>query len=396
MGVKRFLKQRIQNARQRATVWAIIGRRRRKAIGFVGLHDFDLQKAGEMALPEIAGNRQISLYALNHHQREAIFVETPPDVDLTLDPFLYQAQYKKAIRVITMPYALFHQFAALLTHSEPQMIFIHSVGRCGSTLLSNVFNKVSGTMSLSEPDAFTAIVRERRLDGKNDPEMVQLLRAVLRVQSRPFTTGEPARVVVKFRSFSTVITDLLHHAAPQAKHIFLYRNAISRARSAARAFESVAADYEPMSAAQVKMRGLFVPLLRRPEYAQRALAGELSSTELYMLAWLSGMETILDLQAAEVPLLPVRYEEMVEAPTAVVDQIFAYCGIPPERVAAGAAAFDRDSQQGSSLARAKLGRKKGALTETDIAQINQLLAEHPRINDADFRIPNTLSVPDAA
>lgn len=58
---------------------------------FVSLRDFDVTPGGTVSLKAIAQNPNITLYALNHFTREAIFVETPPDVDLTAPPFLYQA-----------------------------------------------------------------------------------------------------------------------------------------------------------------------------------------------------------------------------------------------------------------------------------------------------------------
>jgi hypothetical protein len=61
-------------------------------------------------------------------------------------------------------------------------------------------------------------------------------------------------------------------------------------------------------------------------------------------------------------------------------------------VSIGIAAFARDSQKGSALAQEKLiVDEKNQFTSQHIAQLQSLLDQHPRIQDADFRLPQTLS-----
>jgi hypothetical protein len=358
---------------------------------FVSLRDFDVTPGGTISLKSIAQNHNITLYALNHFEREAIFVETPPDVDLSQRPFLYQAQYDNAVRLYSMSYKSFFKLADMIRQPDKQLILIHSVGRCGSTLLSSVFNNLDDVLSLSEPEAFTEIVKRREPNGRNEDEMARLLDAVLQVQCRPTNQINPAMYAIKFRSFSTVMIDLLHRVAPQSKHIFLYRNAEDRARSIARAFKTVEAKAEAMDAANLRVRTKFVPLLSR--YADRATGGTLSKVEFSMLAWLSGMQKYLEMHAAGIPMCAVRYEDMIAQPEHIVRTLFEFCDLPttPERLAQGVQAFARDSQQGSSLAQTNLKQNSdNQLTEAHLQQIQQLLAEHPTIQTSDFIVPNTI------
>jgi hypothetical protein len=196
---------------------------------------------------------------------------------------------------------------------------------------------------------------------------------------------------IKFRSFSTVMIDLLHRVAPQSKHIFLYRNAEDRARSIARAFKTVEAENEAMDAANLRVRSKFVPLLS--QYADRATSGTLSKVEFSMLAWLSGMQKYVELHEAGIPMCAVRYEDMIAEPKQIVQTLFEYCDLPttPERIALGVKAFERDSQQGSSLARKNLTQdEQNQLTEEHLQEIHQLLAEHATIHTADFIVPGTI------
>lgn len=385
--MQKILRKFITNAR----VLNINKKVRHNPTAFVSLRDFDVTPGNTVSLKTIAQNPNISLYALNHFNREAIFVETPPDVDLAERPFLYQAQYDNAIRLYSMTYKSFLKLANMMRQPDKQLILIHSVGRCGSTLLSTVFNNLPDVLSLSEPEAFTEIVKRREPDGSNEAEMAQLLDAVIQVQCRPTNQLAPKMYAIKFRSFSTVMIDLLHRVAPQSKHIFLYRNAEDRARSIARAFKTVEAENEAMDADNLRVRTKFVPLIS--QYADRATNGTLSKVEFSMLAWLSGMQKYVELYEAGIPMCAVRYEDMIAEPEQIVRTLFTYCDLPttPERIALGVKAFERDSQQGSSLARKNLKQDdQNRLTEEHLQEIHQLLAEHATIHTADFIVPGTI------
>lgn len=386
--MQRLLRKFVTNAR----VLNIEQKVRHNPTAFVSLRDFEVSPGGTVSLQTIAQNPHITLYALDHFSQEAIFVETPPDVDLAERPFLYQAQYDNAIRLYSMSYKSFLKLADLVRQPDKPLILIHSVGRCGSTLLSAVFNNLPDVLSLSEPEAFTEIVKRREADGSNEDEMARLLDAVIQVQCRPMSqTAVPQMIAIKFRSFSTVMIDLLHRVAPQSKHIFLYRNAEDRARSIARAFRTVEAENEAMDHANLRVRTKFVPLLS--QYADRAANGTLSKVEFSMLAWLSGMQKYMELHAAGVPMCAVRYEDMIAQPEPIVRHLYDYCGLPttPERIALGVKAFARDSQQGSSLARQNLKQDtQNQLTAEHLAEIHQLLADHSAIHTADFIVPGTI------
>ncbi len=387
--MQRILRKFITNAR----VLNINEKVRRNPTSFVSLRDFDVTPGGTVSLKTIARNPNISLYALNHFNREAIFVETPSEVDLSERPFLYQAQYDNAIRLYSMSYKSFLKLADIVRQPDKQLILIHSVGRCGSTLLSTVFNNLPDVLSLSEPEAFTEIVKRREPDGRNEDEMAQLLDAVIQVQCRPTNQIAPKMYAIKFRSFSTVMIDLLHRVAPQSKHIFLYRNAEDRARSIARAFKTVEAENEALDAANLRVRSKFVPLIN--QYADRATNGTLSKVEFSMLAWLSGMQKYVELHEAGIPMCAVRYEDMIAEPEQIVRTLFEYCDLPttPERIVLGVKAFARDSQQGSSLARKNLKQdEQNQLTEEHLQEIHQLLAEHATIQTADFIVPGTIKL----
>src|SRR5205085_9625006 len=78
------------------------------------LADFSLSPGAEVTADIVLKQPNLSLYCLDDAQKEAIFVELRPDVDLATAPFVYQTQYEQAERIIAVPYETFRQLASAL------------------------------------------------------------------------------------------------------------------------------------------------------------------------------------------------------------------------------------------------------------------------------------------
>jgi hypothetical protein len=88
--------------------------------------------------------------------REAIFVETPPECnDLwrsRWSPFFLYAQYRHAIRVVRIPIGSFHRLADRVGDPE-NLTFIVNTARCGSTMVTQLFEATGRVVAISEPSA---------------------------------------------------------------------------------------------------------------------------------------------------------------------------------------------------------------------------------------------------
>ena len=89
-----------------ATTFDIIGRPRSEAFELTSIHDFDLREVGEISAENILNSQHITLYSLDFENERAVFVETPPEIDLSHAPFYFLAQFDTAIRVLTLPFGL--------------------------------------------------------------------------------------------------------------------------------------------------------------------------------------------------------------------------------------------------------------------------------------------------
>ncbi|HSG45466.1 MAG TPA: hypothetical protein VLA72_20150, partial [Anaerolineales bacterium] len=173
--------------------------------------DFRLDEIGLSPVEEILENPHITLYGLDFENRRAAFVETPADIDLSQASFYFNTQFKKAKRVLTIPFETMIKMAKSVTIDDNRLIFIYSVGRCGSTLASQIFAQIPRVINISEPYALSQLVIARNTRKAREDELVALLEAAIRLLCK--TEAETAWVV-KGQSFVIELGDWLHKIFP--------------------------------------------------------------------------------------------------------------------------------------------------------------------------------------
>jgi hypothetical protein len=342
--------------------------------------NFILREGGSIPAQIIVENPNVSLYCLDDDNRRALFVEVPPGTDLINVPFFYLTQYQQAQRVIAVPYDEMHQLAADVPIGK--VAFIYSVGRCGSTLISQALNEVEGVVSLSEPDVYTQITMLRYADGSRDAEYARLLESCTRLLCR----GN-AVTSIKFRALAIHLADLLYEVFPQAPNLFLYRHAESWTRSMNAAFSG---DATPMLQNPLFMLFLMAQAPLTAPYIQRHQRPP-ELVEVFTLLWLSILDKYLTLHAQGIPFLALRYEELVAQPQAALAALFDHFGLPRASIEAAYGAFSKDSQEGTVLSRDHIEHSTVVpLTAEGFAQLRAVLQEHPVIQSSDFIVPDTV------
>lgn len=367
-----------------ARILSIIGKQRPHPLGLASLDDFYYHE-GDAIDPRVVLTRPtLSLYCLDPPNHRAIFVETAPEVDLSAAAFYYQAQYDAAQRLVSVPYETLHALARAVPLDPRRLILIYSVGRCGSTLVSRVLNQAEGVVSVSEPDVYTQLLTLRAADGSQDPEVSALVRSCTQILCASSARGRGASAsALKFRSFVIGLADLLSHHFPEAKVVFLYRQAVSWARSMVRAFRLFDPEVEALLPPLQPLVSPFMPVVAAQEVAPPSPLAWLS----YL--WVSVMERCLDLQRQGVPMFVARYEDLQAAPLEVLEALLAYCGVR----ARDAGAIDRvlveDSQAGTSLSRDHAQASTRAFGVEHVAELHRLIHTYSPLLTPDFVMPQT-------
>jgi hypothetical protein len=333
-------------------------------------------------------NPHITLYGLDLKKRQAIFVETPANANLSHAPFYSVAQFEKAERIWTVSFETMLQLAQSVTVDDRRLVLIYSVGRCGSTLASQVFAQLPGVTSISEPHALMQLVVARNAKAADDDELVVLLRATVCLLCK--TPAETAWVI-KGQSFVIELGDWLHELYPQTKNLFLYRHAETWLRSGLRAYSNVfEGTEEERRTRENERRGVLGPLV--PSIAQYDAELLLSHAEMLALMWLRAMERAVQFCNMGMEMLAIRYASWRSAPRETAEAMLEYCRCRPADMTAIYQTLNRDSQAGTRLSREALDQRARAMTERDLEDLHRHLQRHAFIHEPDFEVPNTLKL----
>ncbi|PCJ19661.1 MAG: hypothetical protein COB04_05665 [Gammaproteobacteria bacterium] len=356
--------------------------------------------------------RRISPYCLDDKRRCMLFIETEEGIDLlNADPFFYEAQRDHAIRIYAVPYGSLGLLADLLANPPSQQhqqeqeqeqqqqqshpthkvkpVFLHSTGRCGSTLLSQLMDSVKGVISISEPDFYSQAMILSNTESDRDEELKQVLNSCTRLLSYHLscTHKNSTLHLIKLRSWTIFGARLLEWQQHKARHLFLYRQPLPTINSFLNAYfskrqyqfwrrfklDTVLLSVLGSIPWTSQTLGATVPLFNHPDYSRN---GRQDAAQYFTLQWLSHMSAAEKIKRDHPQFFAefIRYEELKENPSALLEQIMSelqgdnYQFSNPDQGLD--AILSRNSQQGSRM------QSKGEylLSKKDTNHINALLA----------------------
>ncbi|XP_035663458.1 uncharacterized protein LOC118407147 [Branchiostoma floridae] len=147
--------------------------------------------------------------------------------------FWATAQRVNAEELLLIPFDLLPSVADAVRDdiAEVKNIFLHSTGRCGSTLMCKAIETTKEVQAVSEPDMYTSLfefyqARGFHLTSAEEDDVMMVLRCAHVLLNHYILQSDPSRLVIcyKLRGFAIFIADLLQKAVPEAKTIFLYRD----------------------------------------------------------------------------------------------------------------------------------------------------------------------------
>jgi len=348
-------------------------------------------------------SRLLTPYAIDYKQRCAVFVETSGSAaQLKSAPFLYQAQRDFALRVFLLPFDEVLALDVKAFDRTENLVFLHSTGRCGSTLLCKLLEDTGEVSAISEPDYYTQwAMLDQQYGSSLDRRMPAVVEKLTSLLLAELGDDSKKDVVVKLRGVCIHIADQLQQAHPYAQNIFLYRNAYDTSNSflgllnklaPVRAAKNFSLDRLPVywlgKLPLVRNKVvLFAPLILDARYKGIAGVGAVLA-----LSWLSKMNRALRLMQ-DYPhffVCAVRYEDLLQDPSRLICALVPLIGgHRPDYFASlkMRKTMTSNSQQGSDVE----SDGKYRLDKQDIEVINRVLSKHDIINHAHYVLPNTLT-----
>lgn len=178
-----------------------------------------------------------SPYCLGGENKTTI-LEVGTSAGMRLDemPFFYLDQFHKATALRFVPF----ETAIDLSRDSRKLerpIFVFSIGRAGSTLVSKLLNLAQVT-SLSEPDVLLDLgaAKKTGVCKIGSLEWHAIYQYCLAKLSE--SVGHPTRLAIKFRAQSSNLAHVnaLYDLYPNALYVFLFRDPANWARSCEKSF----------------------------------------------------------------------------------------------------------------------------------------------------------------
>ena len=324
----------------------------------------------------------VTLYAIT--KDIAVFVETPKNVNIyrsDLNPFLYISQFKYCVQVITMPISSFNRLAREIGDPSCQVILLSNTGRCGSTIVGQMFESVPMTLLLSENDALTNLAFMQTEGELSNDEYEETLASVIRItcKSHPNIT----RMCIKPRSQAIIHMDTMSRLFPEIKKLFLYRNGLETVSSflhlstvnPAQKLMRLFVDSDKLSAIVPFFRSFFIYVVCIRNENQFKDPQHMNTVEIATTMWASTVVLAKRIKTRDSNLLPLKYEDLMANPQNFCAVLFKAVDIDVSMVPKALSAMEKDSQKGTMFGERSTGKDPWRqFSNEDIKKANGILS----------------------
>ena len=314
--------------------------------------------------PSIVLHDNVTIYALS--AEHALFVETDRDVDVTnskFGSFMNISQFMYAKRVIVLPIRAVYQLADQLGDPQGRLVFLGNTTRCGSTLLCQIYEETGKCAAFSEPGVIKQLLAEHSKLG--ELEFNKLAVSTMRMLCKP-TSSKPDCYVIKIAGPAMAQILLpLHKIYSGAKLMFMYRDGLKVAKSFSRLAQE---DHLMMVLNTVmdtfpKVQNSVWQLIG---YSHDYFIPVRYSLSRFFMLWAITCAKYNELRRDGIPIVAVRYEDLLENPEFATSAVLKYSGLDQDLVSKALAAFGKDSHSNTVFSQERLRRHKALEVTPDI------------------------------
>ena len=343
--------------------------------------------------PDSVLQPNVSLYAIT--SKEAIFVETPENININrsnVHPFCFVSQFLYAKNVIKMSITEFVGLAERIGDPTVPVIWISNTGRCGGTMLGQVFESVPGTLFMNESHSLQNLWHLQDRGAFNDSQYDDVLKSIIRVLSKPRQGIK--YICIKPHPLCTVMMNDITRLLPNMKQLFIYRNSLNTIKSWVGAMQCELFFAVVNSCANTNWFSLLCPYFRHLEryyFVSKAkhfeeIPSDANTACMFAYMWSYFILVARDAMSRDPNILPVKYEDIIAGPKEAVRQLFDSLDIDVIHLDNAVISMKHDSQRQSVLSRDKLASSK-YISTVDKIRIDSILSKfNLPLLDKDFRI----------
>lgn len=267
-------------------------------------------------------------------------------------------QCQQAVRVIVLPLSAAKRLADGLEDPKARLVFVANTGRCGSTLLQQIFESTDKCVVYGEPAALQMLPYM-----KYDEEPIEnLIRIAIRFYCKPVRS--PAEVLAYvFKPMHVASMDVVstvHRVYPDASYVFMYRDA----KKMAYAFQNIGYYVSPYGRLIAAVCYFSKPAAFIVRFVNNYydLSTTLAMLELNfdnkvlfgIYFWAKLVANYNNLRKQGVKIVGFKFEDLLNNKEVSIERLFKHVGLPLTLVGAGAESMNRDSQNGSGVSTKEL------------------------------------------
>ncbi|ELU15095.1 hypothetical protein CAPTEDRAFT_213494 [Capitella teleta] len=356
---------------------------------FIYVHD-------EYIDPEyVIQNDNVLLFYLDHDQHVAVFGEGKPGQLLwhsDADSFIPNSLFKNSKRLIVMPMDEFHKVCARLPDPNKPLVIMGNTARCGSTLLTQVFECTNKVISYSEPLPLKELAVMYRTKGLCQ-EVNQLTRSLMRIYARPLKCiPDPEGYLIKPVAPALVCAEPIKKLYPNTTIFYLYRNLENVTKSIYKLsyiIPSTRICYILFRISENLVESMYAKNGFPTKGVKRTIDNDYCCG-IFMAAVSANIYKKMRADGNNVHAL--LYDDLIKNKEGGVIAIFKASGLPESLVEEAMTAFTRDSQRNCIVSKEALAKIKPLdYTDEDKLKAKQLLVELDySIDDQTGRLEGTL------
>ena len=324
----------------------------------------------------------VSLYTITKY--EAVFVETPEEIELyrsDINPFLYMTQFQYCQRVITMPMESFHKVAQEAGDVIHPVIWLSNTGRCGSTILGQIFESVSSTMLVSENDALTNLGYLKAEIPLTEYD--EILVSIVRMICKPYPGMK--RFCIKPRSCGMVHMEAIARLFPQIRQLFLYRNSLETLSSLLQYTYFDRVKIWTRFCTDSDVISWLIPFFRKRLYYYLAFKTDkldkspsnMNTTEMVAAMWASFICQARDMKSRDKNIIFIKYEDLLSDAQLVCNRIFEATKIDVSEVETAVSVMRKHSQKGVDFQEFSKTKPPGhRISQLDRKNVDTILLDH--------------------
>ncbi|ELU17127.1 hypothetical protein CAPTEDRAFT_217150 [Capitella teleta] len=343
----------------------------------------------------VINNDHVTLFFLDPHRDVAVFGEGRPGQLLwhsDCDSHITNSLFKNSKRLIVMPMDEFHKVCARLPDPNKPLVILGNTARCGSTLLTQIFECTNKIMSYSEPKPLNNLAVLYKHQGMS-ADVIQLTRSLVRMYARPLKTmPNPEGCLLKPAGPAFLCAEPICRIYPNTPTFYLYRNMDSTAKSLYKL--SYVAPYIRLGYLLCRIHGDLVEAmfasLQYPTKGTNRTVDNDYCCGVFIGAITANVYKMMRANGGNVHGLV--YEDLIQNKESGTRAIFRASGIPMNLVNDALTAFTRDSQRNGIYSRETFARIKPLdYTMEDKLKSNKILTElgYPTIEP--YRLEGTLT-----